>query len=455
MWKTNKRFAFGFQIALAIASFAQADEFNDLASSNWPQWRGPQSNGVAINADPPLTWSESENLTWKTRIDGLGHGTPIVWEDRIFLQTAIPIEKDLAVPDVIPPGTPNVELSPGESLSTWKPQQFAVLCIDRRTGSELWRRIVHEAMPHQGHHLKGSFASQSALTDGTHVFACFGSFGLYCLDFDGNITWQHSPQAQVMEAGLGEGGSPALFGDTLVVVVDHELQSFVVAFDKSTGKEKWRQNRNEVSNWSTPRIFTHDGIDQVVVNGETVRCYTLASGELLWECAGQSLSAVPMPAIGHGLAFATTGWRRDTLHAIRLGRRGDLTDSDSIAWKLNRGTPYVPSPMLWGNEIYLLEDKNFFSCLRAKDGKQHYLKSRIPRLLHFSASPVGAKDRIYLLSEEGVTVVVQRGPQFKVLAMNELHEKFMASPAIIGDSVILRGNRHLYCFSRPKPPPAH
>ncbi|MDP7017867.1 MAG: PQQ-binding-like beta-propeller repeat protein, partial [Pirellulaceae bacterium] len=425
-----------------------AGDEGNLASKYWPQWRGPTWNGVASQADPPTVWGKTKNVRWKTPIEGKGHGTPIVWGDRIFLQTAIPLDKKLAVPDVIPAGTPNVEVNPDESVVRWKPQRFAVVCIDRTSGKPLWSQTVLEAMPHQGHHLKAGFASQSVVTDGKHVYAYFGSYGLYCFDFDGRPVWKHAPKRQAKEAGLGEGSSPALFGDRLIIVVDHELQSYVAALDKRTGEEIWRQDRDEVSNWTTPRIFTHAGRRQVILNGAKVRSYDFATGDLLWECGGQSLGAIPMPAIGHGLAFATSGWRKDTLHAIKLGQRGDLTDSENVVWSLGRGTPYVPCPMLWGDELYLLEDRSFFSCLGATDGERHYLKHRLPGILNFSASPVGAADRIYLLSEEGKTVVLQRGRQVKVLAINELDEKFYASPAIVGEAIYLRSNQHLFCIAR-------
>jgi outer membrane protein assembly factor BamB len=439
----------GMLLVALVCSPLMADDVADEALKYWPQWRGPTWNGVAADADPPITWSETENLRWKTPIEGSGHATPIVWGDRIFLLTAIPLDKEMPVPDVIPAGTPNMKVSPREAIVSWKPQRFAIVCIDRTSGKQLWSRTVHEAMPHQGHHHKGGFASASPVTDGQHIYAYFGSQGLYCYDFQGRLVWKKDFQPQAMEAGLGEGSSPALSGDTLVIVVDQERQSYVAAIDKKTGKEIWKQDRDEVSNWSTPRIFTHAGRRQVVLNGAIVRSYDLATGELLWECGGQSLGAVPMPAVGHGLVFATSGWRKDTFHAIALGQRGDLTNSKSVVWSLSRGTPYVPCPMLWGEEIYLLEDRNFFSCLGATDGELHYLKHRLPGLLNFSASPVGAADRIYLLSEGGSTVVLQRGPQLKVLAINQLDEMFHASPAIVGDAIYLRGDQHLFCIAKP------
>jgi outer membrane protein assembly factor BamB len=437
--------------ALLLAMFATQLAAQDTTREStpvWPQWRGPTWNGVASEANPPVKWSETENLAWKTPIPGSGHGTPIVWGDRIFLQTAIPLDMEMPIPDVVPPGTPNMKQNPGESIGTWTPQRFAIVCLDRASGKPLWTRKVLDAMPHQGHHHKGAFAAQSSVTDGKHVYAYFGSYGLYCYDFEGRLVWKKDFQPQALEAGLGEGSSPALFENTLVIVVDQESQSFVVAIDKTTGNEIWRQDRDEPSNWNTPRIFTHDGRDQVIINGVKARSYDLPTGELLWECGGHTAGAVPMPAIGHGMAFTASGWQQDVLQAIKLGQRGDLTDSEHVIWKLRRGTPYVPSPMLWGDEIYLLEDRSFFSCLNATDGKPHYFKQRLPGALNFSASPVGAADRIYLLSEEGKTVVVQRGPELKVLAVNELDESFHASPAIVGEAIYLRGDKHLYCFRK-------
>jgi len=442
-------------LLLALASSPlRADDGADEALKYWPQWRGPTWNGVAADADPPITWSETENLRWKTPIEGSGHATPIIWGDRIFLLTAIPLDKETPVPDVLPADTPRMKPYRGEGIVSWKPQRFAIVCIDRTSGKQLWSRTVHEAMPHQGHHYKGGFASESPVTDGQYLYAYFGSFGLYCYDFDGQLVWKQDPKPQAIEAGQGEGSSPALFGNTLVIVVDQELQSYVVAFDKRTGKEIWKTDRDEVSNWTTPLIFTHEGRQQVVINGTIVRTYDLATGEQLWECGGHSDGAIPMPAIGHGMAFTASSWARDAFLAVKLGQRGDLTDSESVVWSFNRGMPYVPSPMLWGDEIYLLEDRSFFSCFGATDGERHYLKHRLAGSLHFSASPVGAADRIYLLSEEGRTVVLQRGPELKLLAINELDETFIASPAIVGDSIYLRGDKHLYCFAKSNSAPS-
>ena len=414
---------------------------------NWPQWRGPNWNGVSLSANPPTTWGESENVRWKAPIPGYGHGTPVIWGDSIFLQTAIPLEKKLPVPDVLPSGTPNIELRPDESVMSWKAQQFALLCLDRDSGKIRWARTVLEAMPHQGHHIKASFASQSAVTDGKHVYAYFGSYGLYCFDFAGKLVWKRAPEPQAMEAGFGEGTSPAIHGNTLIVVVDQESKSYVVAIDKNTGKDIWRKDRDGPSNWSTPRIFSFAGREQVVVNGIKVCSYDLATGELLWYYSGHTAGAIPMPAIGHGLVFTASGWSSDVLQVVRLGKGGDL--GTSVVWKVNRDVPYVPSPMLWGDELFVLDDNSFFSAFNATNGTKHF-KERLPKGVRFSASPAGASNRIYLVDEGGATVVVERGVEFKVLAVNRLPDAFFASPVLVGDAIFLRGKQHLYCIQNDK-----
>lgn len=437
-------------IAFLFAGRLIAQETNTPSIKlNWPSWRGPFSDGIAPFASPPIRWSENENLAWKTRIEGSGCGSPVIWGDRVFLLTAIPVDKIMSVPNVIPDGTPNIRPH-SQTLKTWKPQQFAVICIHRESGKLLWKRVVHEAMPHQGHHHKGSFASASPVTDGKLVWASFGSYGLYCLDFDGREIWRHEPRPQAMEDGLGEGSSPALHGDWLIVVVDHELQSHVTAYDKNTGAKRWRQNRDSVSNWTTPRIVKNEDRYQVVINGAPVKGYDLETGRLLWKRDGQSLSAVPMPAAGQGMVFTASGWQKDLLQAIRVENQGTSSGQPNVSWSLNRSVPYVPSPLVWGDELYLLEDKSFISCLSPSTGKPFYMKKRLPGIQSFSASPTGADGRVYLVSENGTTVVIERGRNFEVLAVNKLDDTIYASPAMVGDSIYLRGKEHLYCFRKPK-----
>lgn len=413
---------------------------------HWGQWRGPDGTGVASFGTPPITWDRSKNIAWRVAIPGQGHSTPIIWGDSVFLVTSVPIDVDLPTKSVDFSRAPEQALH-SRTIRTWKAQRFSVLCLDAATGAVRWERAVRESKPHQSHHRKGSFASASPITDGDHLVAYFGSFGLYCFDLQGKLLWEKDIGPFIMEDGLGEGSSPALHGDTLVINADHEGQSFIVALDKSTGEEKWRRSRDEISTWSTPAIFEWEGRMQVVSNATCVRGYDLLSGELLWWCRGQTESAVPMPVVGHGLVFVTSGFADDVLHAIRLGARGDLTDTGAIAWRLDRGTPYVPSPLLWGDELYLLEDRSFFSCLDARTGERHYFKQRLPGVCNFSASPVGVSNHIYLLSESGDTFVLKRGEEFEVVTKNALGEACYASPAIAGDALYIRTVEGLYRIS--------
>ena len=286
----------GVLIAIALVSPSSSIE---LMAADWPQWRGPDRSGEWRGIRLPTRFTPDTVLRlWRVSIGG-GYSGISVADGRVFTMD---------------------KSADGER----------VLCFAAETGKLLWNRTVREGMPHQGHHNKGGFASASPVTDGEHIYAYFGSFGLFCYDFEGRFVWKKDFEPQAMEDSLGEGSSPALYGNKLVIVVDQELQSYVVAIDKETGKDIWKQDREEPSNWSTPRIFSHAGRRQVVVNGKVVRTYDLATGELLWRCGGHTASAIPMPAIGHGLAFTASGWRKDTLQAIRLGLRGDLTGSENV-----------------------------------------------------------------------------------------------------------------------------
>ncbi len=273
---------------LLAAAFARADPAAGDALDNWPQWRGPLGTGVAPQGNPPVEWNgqDGQNIRWKTELPGRGHSTPVVWGDRLFVTTAIPYG------DPLPP---RYSKAPGahNNLPVTHRQKFVVLALDRKSGDIVWQRTLHAALPHEGHHETGSFASNSAVTDGEHVFASFGSYGLYCLDFDGNEVWRAEFGLLQPLHGHGEGSSPALYGDTLIVNCDHEGQSFVVALDKRTGKERWKVDRHEVTSWATPIVVQPGGSPQVIVNGTTrVRGYDLKTGKVLWECGGLSSNVV-------------------------------------------------------------------------------------------------------------------------------------------------------------------
>ena len=419
-----------------------------LALRNWPQWRGPLMTGVAPQAKPPVEWSESKNVRWKVEIPGKGSATPAIWEDRIYLLTAVPTEKRGAAPSSPAPAAE--EGRPRLSIPPEFVQKFMVLALRRSDGKILWERALREALPHEGTHPTGTWASASAVTDGERVFAHFGSHGLYALDKDGKPLWEKDLGQMTVRLGFGEGSSPALAEDRLIVQWDHEGGSFVVALDKKTGRELWRQKREESTSWATPLIVEHAGKRQVVTSATNkIRSYDFASGALLWETTGMTMNVIPSPVHANGLVFLASGFRGNALLAVKLAEaKGDISGSSAIAWKHDRDTPYTPSPLLYGDELYFLKSNNgLLSCFNARTGERLYGPERLEGVPNVYASPLGADGRIYVVGREGATAVVQRGPAFKVLATNTLDDGFDASPVAVDSELYLRGRKYLYRIS--------
>lgn len=414
------------------------------ADEGWPQWRGPLGTGVSATAEPPLTWSAGDdtNIRWKTELPGRGHSTPVVWRDHVFVTSAIPYGPALK---------PRMSQAPGahDNLPATHRHKFVVIALDRRDGRIRWQRTVREALPHDGGgHNTGSLASHSPVTDGERVIACFGSNGLYCLDFDGSVLWEADLGQMHSLHGHGEGSSPALSGRTLVVNCDHEGGSFVVAFDTQTGNELWRAARDEVTSWSSPIIIEHGGRLQAVVNGtRRMRGYALDSGEVLWECGGLSSNVVASPVYADGMVFAGSSYEKRALLAVRLdGSHGDVTDTRQIAWTRSRGSPYVPSPLLYDGSLYYLGHyQAVLSRVNAKSGLDDPGAMRLPGLGDIYASPVAAAGRIYVTDREGTTLVLAHTNKLKVLAENRLEERVNASAALAGRELFLRGETSLYC----------
>jgi outer membrane protein assembly factor BamB len=445
---------------LAFLALGAALAANDGASRHWPQWRGPHGNGVAPQGDPPTTWSETANVRYKVEIPGRGHASPVVWGDRIYLLTAIDAEPPAAPPPAA--GAPG-SATPASGAQSFRERgvapdrdlRFVVLALDRATGKTVWERTVVRARPHEGTHTDGTWASASAITDGERVWAFFGSRGIHCLrSSDGEVLWKSDLGDMQTKLGFGEGASPVLAGDTLVVNWDHEGESFIVALDAKTGAERWRAVRDERTSWSTPHVVEVDGQRQVVVNATgKVRAYDLATGKVVWEVGGMTANAIPTPVSANGLLFVTSGFRGNALKAIRLaGARGDLTGTPAVVWSHDRDTPYVPSPLLYDGVLYFLKSNNgLLSALDAATGKVHYGPARLEGIEGVYASPVGAAGRIYIAGRNGSTAVIAAGPELKVLAVNRLEDGFEASPAIVGREIYLRGRRHLYAIAEEAP----
>ena len=398
-------------------------------------------------------------MKWKVKLPGSGDSTPIIWADRIFVLTAIPsAKKTAAKASESSPKGPNVgENGPGEARRQPGPMnseapdeiyQFAVLCLDRHTGKILWQKAAREEVPHEGHQQNNTYASASGVTDGHLVFPFFGSRGLHCYDFNGNLKWSKDFGRMQTKMGFGEGASPALEGDTLIINWDHEGEDFIVALDKGTGKELWRTPRDEGTGWSTPLVIEHAGKKEVVVNATgKVRSYDLASGQEIWSCGGQTANAIPTPVATADTVYVTSGFRGHALYAIALGRTGDLTGTDAIRWKHDKNTPYVPSPLLVDGFLYIIANNDAkLSCFDAQTGSAHFEAEPLEGLFSIYASPVCAKDRIYVLGREGACVVLKKGPKLEILATNKLEDKTDASMALAGNEIFVRGRANLYCI---------
>jgi outer membrane protein assembly factor BamB len=429
-------------IAVVAAMTAGVTAANPDADKFWPQWRGPLATGVSQHANPPLEWSETKNIKWKTEIPGRGSASPVVWGDRLFLLTAVPS----ALP--APGGH-----QPRGMVQPRIPHRFIVYAIDRHTGKTIWERVAREATPHEGSHPdNGTWASSSAVTDGEHVIAFFESEGLYAYDMDGKLIWQKDLGKKTMRNEFGEGTTPALHGNRLVVMWDHFVPgaSFIVALDKRTGAEIWRAQRDEIDTWATPLIVEHDGRAQVITAGmNKLRSYDLETGKIVWESPGVTMNPIPSPVAADGMVFVTSGFRGNSLKAIRLAdARGDLTRSNAVAWELDRDTPYVPSPLLYDGILYILKTNSaLLSAFDAKTGKPHYQVQRLDGLNEVFSSPVGAQGRVYITGRDGVTLVIRNSPKFEVLAKNVLEDGIDASPALVDNNLYIRGYKYLYAIS--------
>ncbi len=430
---------------LAALASPAARQGEDGADAWWPHWRGPTGNGVAPRADPPIAWSEEKNVRWKLALPGLGNSTPIVWRDRIFVTAAVPFGEPLA---------PTAGHRDGEhdNEETVRRQKFLVIAVGRDDGKIVWQRTVREGIPHETGHRTGSFASNSPVTDGERLYAFFGSNGLYCLSWDGQPVWEKDFGQMHSLHAHGEGSSPALHGETLVVNWDHEGSSFLVALDKRTGKERWKSARKEITSWSTPIVVEHDGKAQVIVSAtRRIRGYDLETGRVVWECGGLSQNVVASPVAGGGIVIAGSSYEKRAMVAIRLeGAQGDITGTDRVLWTRDRNTPYVPSPLLYEDRLYFFNHyQAILFCLDPRTGETRFGPARLPEVADIYASPLGAAGRVYVPSREGVTVVLKHGAAaLEVLATNRLDDRFSASPVAVGGHLFLRGQRRLYCISQ-------
>lgn len=419
----------------------------------WPAWRGPHANGVATKGDPPITWSESENIKWKVKMPDSGESTPIIWGNKIFLQTAVPMAEE-------PPDAYDKEEFPEKdvhqqprAMKDTVPWRFGLLCLDRQTGKVLWERTVREEVPHARHHATSSHSAYSAVTDGEYVWASFGSRGLHCYDVNGNYQWSADLPQMAKYSEYGEGASPAIAGDNIIVVQDHMGDCKIFAFNKLTGELNWERERGTgQSAWATPLPVTVNGALQVITSGNfSMDSYDAATGDLVWTCAVPNTGTVPSPVAGLGNVYYMCGHPGSSLMAIELGRTGNLSDSDAIVWEIGKSvsTPYATSPLLYDDKIYFMKKyRGAISCYNAVTGAPIFVEAKLEGMRGCYASPVGAAGRVYIADRKGTVTVIKQSDTFEVLATNTLDEGFDASPAIAGDELYLKGEHHLYCIAK-------
>ena len=423
-----------------------------VATGNWPGWRG-DGQGVSTEKNLPLKWSERENVKWKTPIPGAGHSSPIVWGNRVFVTTAVAED----------PGVESfrggVYMGGNRSKPDASGYKFRVICLDAGEGNILWSKVVAHEEPKTRRHTKNTYASETPVTDGKYIFASFGSVGLYCVDLEGNEIWQRDLGLLRGRRGWGTGASPVLYRNTVIVNCDSDDDSYIAAFEKTTGDPAWRTERNEGPSWGTPFLFEAGGRTTVVTNAtKRLRGYDADTGKLLWECAGGSMISVPSPVATQDLVFLSSGHSmsllRQPIIAVRPEASDDATpaegetESQRVAWSHTKGGPYVPSPLAVGDYLYVPLDKGFLTCYEALTGKLLYGRQGLGTRNTITASPIAADGRIYIQTEDGECYVVKQGPEFEILTVNKLDEVFCASPAASEGKLFLRGRKHLYCIGK-------
>jgi outer membrane protein assembly factor BamB len=431
-------------LVLALGCTAVAADFETEKFHNWHHWRGPNADGSAPKADPPTKWDEKTNIKWKVAVPGKGSSTPAVWGDRVFVLTAVKTDR-VATAEELPKPDPRFEIKPVPPKNFYK---FVVLCFDRATGNKLWEKVAAERVPHEGTHETHSYAGGSPTTDGKFLYASFGSFGTYCYDFDGKLIWSRDLGPLHTRLGWGEAVTPVIAGDSLLINYDQEADAALYCLDAKTGKDRWVARRDEKTTWSTPLVTTFEGKTQVIANGTNrIRSYDLATGELIWECAGMTANPIPSPLRFGDAVICVSGYRGTAAVSVPLSSKGDLGKDGNVNWRHASGTPYVPSAALVGDKLYFTERNDAtLTVLDAKTGKPVIDKERLPNVRSFYGSPVTAAGRVYFIDQSGVTLVLKAGSDVEVLSVNRLDDKFDASPVAVGKQLFLRGHGTLYCI---------
>ena len=446
--KLSRRIAFALIVGVSLSFASLSLLAAKVSAGNWPQWRGPDGSGISNEKNLPSEWSPSKNIKCKTAIDGRAHSSPIVWGNKVFLTTAIegePVPGAKAVKHVL---EGDKEFIHPDSIGADRKHTFKVICLDRETGKIIWQANAWEGTPYDNRHRKSSYAASTPATDGKLIYAFFGTEGLYAYDFKGKLAWK-AQLGNLATVGMGTGTSPILFNNLVILQCDEDngQASFIVALDKTTGKEVWKTPRKVQVSWSTPLLVRGPNRAELIASGtEAVIAYDPATGKELWRHKGLESNAIPSPVANNEMVYLVAGYPAKLAMAIRLGQTGDLTGSPNVPWKYTKGTAYVPSPILYGDYLYLTTDRGILTAIDAKTGEVKYEGGRIPIPATFTASPVAFEGKILMTSEDGDTFIVKSGPKHEVLGTNSIGEPVYASPAIADGRIFIRGEKNLYCI---------
>jgi len=424
-------------------------------AQNWPSFRGPNASGVAEGTNPPTSWDleKTQNVLWKTNIPGLSHSSPIVWGNQVFVITAVSSDANAS----FKAKDRGIDLATDDAKHTWM-----IFALDKRNGRVLWTDKPYEGVPRARRHVKATQANSTPVTDGRYVVAVFGSEGLACYDTNGKLLWKQD--LGVLNPGLwddkesswGHASSPIIYRDLVIVQADGHKQSFIAAFNLKDGKQAWRVERNEITSWATPSIYQGKDRTELIANGgRYVRGYDPLTGKELWRFADNDTQVkMQAPLIANDLIYITGGYPPGrAMYVFRPGAVGDISlkagqDTNAfLAWRTSKGSPYTPTPIVYGDQFYVLADNGVLSSYDAKTGELIY-QQRLPT--SFSASPVAADGKLYLASEDGDVFVVKAGRQYELLSKNVMDQPLMATPAITQGMLILRGDKAIYAIGERK-----
>lgn len=433
---------------LVVAPFAQDQSV--IAQEQWAQFRGANATGISTNADLPLEWSSEKNVEWQAEVAGRGWSSPVVWGNRIFLTTVVSEgEIDDDVKGLYFGGE---RTKPPEDIHRW-----TVLCLDLESGEELWQTVVHEGQPRSSIHIKNSFASETPVTDGERVYCYFGNQGLYALDFEGNVVWEREFEPVKTRFSWGLAASPALHDGRIFIVNDNEEASFLMCVDAASGDTVWTVERDEKSNWATPFVWEQSDRTEIVTPGTgKTRSYSL-DGQLLWSFEGMSVITIATPYLYNDLLIISSGYILDPnkpVYAIRPNAEGDITleedqtTNESIAWKIDKAAPYNPSTLVYKDRLFVLLDRGIYTIYDGEDGSEVHKRRRVPDSRAFTASPWAYRDHVFVIDEDGNTTVFDAMNGFEVVGRNEFEEDdlCLATPAMVGDRLLIRTAKRIYCI---------